>query len=472
MTSPLHAALGYTGDELTFDLIELACQVRLPEGEQIDFKRDLPLPTAEPRGDSELRVRTLELAKDIAAMANGRGGQLIYGVRDEDDRAVEVVGVGDLSDGVMARRIRQVAFNHVYPPIQVACVAVTGGEGLSVLVVEMAESTDAPHLVQPHRTGGNDGWFVAPYRSGSDTVNMVEKQLESAYRELFEGAKRRRQGLLDAHEELISRRASGGADPVATVVAVLQPTQPQQALPPERSADVTAYNIVRSASALAAQMAGDRALRAPSLIGTLLDQAGLPRRALRRFVFHHAHQRGSGSAGLPAQVSVEIHDDATIGFAWQRGGTFLYAPDDQETPPAPCIGSKDMDAVAIMLVALMQAACEERGTSPDYAVRVELYPPVDVYLIPDGGWRREDLLKVPPPPAVEAEVRMSGGPDERAADMFALAQDLTNMVEESYSAFEAFWELPTNISFHPILELADRLFGAEPVHPVSGKTMR
>jgi hypothetical protein len=113
VTTPLHAALGQTGTELTFELVEEACTSRTAESDQLDWKRDLPLPTGETTHE-RARDQTLELAKDLAAMANSRGGMLVYGVRDEGDRAAEIVGVPDPSDGVIEKRIRQVAYNFVH----------------------------------------------------------------------------------------------------------------------------------------------------------------------------------------------------------------------------------------------------------------------------------------------------------------------------------------------------------------------
>lgn len=85
--------------KLTLALVQEACVQRLVETEQLDWKRDLPLPKGAGSNDQGVRERSLELAKDIAAMANSRGGMLVYGVREESNQAVEVVGVGDVSDG-------------------------------------------------------------------------------------------------------------------------------------------------------------------------------------------------------------------------------------------------------------------------------------------------------------------------------------------------------------------------------------
>ncbi len=42
-STPLHAALGEVGNELTFRLIERACEEQVSERNDLDWKRDLPL---------------------------------------------------------------------------------------------------------------------------------------------------------------------------------------------------------------------------------------------------------------------------------------------------------------------------------------------------------------------------------------------------------------------------------------------
>ena len=88
MTTPLHAALGLPGTDLTFAMLEDACREQVAESGQLDFKRDLPLPAGDAPAE-QTRARAHSLAKDLVAMANSRGGMLVFGVRDEGDRAFE-----------------------------------------------------------------------------------------------------------------------------------------------------------------------------------------------------------------------------------------------------------------------------------------------------------------------------------------------------------------------------------------------
>lgn len=471
MTSPLHAALGQPGSDLTMQLLREVCEQQVGETDQLDFKRDLPLSVG-PSSNEEARSRTLELAKDLAAMANGRGGVIVYGIRDEGDRAAALEGVRDLSDGVMEKRIHQVAYNFVYPPLQLRCVPLLEGE-LSALVVEVPESDQAPHLVQPRRDGGNDGWFMAPYRAGPDTQNMVEKQLEAAYRRRIDVRRERVRQLRESLEELGQRHIGASDRDTGTVLALARPIRPRSGPLSEDSA-LLARQIAQQATVLASQLAGELRLDDRFPI-TLLSEATTPRRGLRRHVFS-ATRRMRDEHGehfpQPVYVALELHDDGTIGLVWRRGPGYSFVHHTSSAPPTPAIGQADMNIMGILLLSLVLTAHRELRLTTDYQVRAVIAPNEAIRLIPREGWADHDYPQVPAPPALEAELRMDNGPDVRAADFLALGQDLVNMVEQSYSAIEGFWELPRGSQLeHPRRALARNLFGGEPDHPIRGSAM-
>ncbi|MFE7903006.1 helix-turn-helix domain-containing protein [Streptomyces sp. NPDC057424] len=71
----LHQELGISPGPLTYAHIEQGVNEVVGERDDLDWKRDLPK-KAEP-GEWN------EFSKDVAAMANTRGGLLIYGVRND-----------------------------------------------------------------------------------------------------------------------------------------------------------------------------------------------------------------------------------------------------------------------------------------------------------------------------------------------------------------------------------------------------
>lgn len=469
MSTPLHAALGRVEDALSFELVEEACSLAVPETEELDFKRDLPLPVSPVSERHELELR-LELAKDLAAMANGRGGMLVYGVRDEHDAAAELVGVPDTSDGVMEKQIRQVAYNFVHPPLRVECTQLSGG-GKHVLVLQIAESEDAPHLVRPKRTGGNEGWLIAPYRSGPETDNMVEKQLESAYRQRFEGRRSRQQSLRDMHAELGVRHIDPDEQAVGTVLALARPARATSPAP----------DRVATARRAEAILGRARYWTEELRVHLMKGEASVPlqsfseHRPLRRGLYRYVLAtpplvRSVGKLdGLEAYVAIELHDDGSIGLVWRRGQRAVEAASTTALVPEPALGATDMDAVTLMLVTLMNATHEEIGLRGGYHVRVSIAPQATLHLIHETQQPgASPFERVEAPPVVESEVRLGDGPSVRADDLLGLGQDLANILGREETVLDRFWNFNGSNPDHPRRMAANWLLGGLPPHPLTG----
>ncbi|RYJ07460.1 MAG: hypothetical protein EON52_01190, partial [Actinomycetales bacterium] len=69
--TPLHLALGVLEGDLTFELVRRACEEAVAETDELEWKSEYPLvATSGARQEHE----EVEFSKDLAAMANGRGG--------------------------------------------------------------------------------------------------------------------------------------------------------------------------------------------------------------------------------------------------------------------------------------------------------------------------------------------------------------------------------------------------------------
>lgn len=183
---------------------------------------------------------------------------------------------------------------------------------------------------------------------------------------------------------------------------------------------------------------------------------------------------GSGGTplGRPVYVALELHDNGTIGFVWRRGAGYSFARQSDTPPPAPALGTTDMDVVGLLVLSLALTTVEELDLTTDYQLRVALTPSRPIHVVSNQGWSGEDSLLVPPSSALEAGLRLDSGPDARAADFLALGQGLNNMIEQRYTALEGFWELPRGSRpEHPRRALAQRLFGGEPNHPFTSVTI-
>ncbi|WP_162803084.1 AlbA family DNA-binding domain-containing protein [Ornithinimicrobium avium] len=211
---------------LDFALIERACAESLPERTDLDWKRQLPL-TAPKSEHKAKQAQQIELAKDIAAMANSGGGMIVYGIsettRAGTSAAETIVPVG-IVDETITRDVRRVAGNLVYPPVvglDLIPLAPQDDAAGGVLVLLVPDSADRPHLVHP--SNGQD-WFGAPYRHGPDTEWMVERQIAAAYTERQSGRRRQIEEFDTRFAEFTDTLAQG--TDLRWVVAYAVPDQP------------------------------------------------------------------------------------------------------------------------------------------------------------------------------------------------------------------------------------------------------
>lgn len=170
MWSRIHSALGLTPRALTYAIVREAVDQGVAEAEDLDWKQALP-----PGDEKKLR----EFAKDVAAMANAKGGLLVYGVVEANEHAAGIVGV---SNGERDRqRLRALASQRVRPLVVGLEIFSLDGDGgdPGLLVVSVPMSPDAPHVI------GDRNEMGVPFRDGSDTRWMSEHQLERAYADRF-----------------------------------------------------------------------------------------------------------------------------------------------------------------------------------------------------------------------------------------------------------------------------------------------
>lgn len=123
---PIHAALGQNGTTLTAEMIDLAMSQKLEETAQIDWKRQLP--GAFDRGEAR-EEHQMELTQDAAAMANGDGGVIVYGVRERGGGSLaadEVVSVRGITDDVQ-RDVRMAINALTYPAVTGSSCRRSGG---------------------------------------------------------------------------------------------------------------------------------------------------------------------------------------------------------------------------------------------------------------------------------------------------------------------------------------------------------
>ncbi|MET8816453.1 ATP-binding protein [Streptomyces sp. NPDC004549] len=307
----LHEHLGMPPGPLTFDMVARAAADRLAESDDLDWKEQLPQPPREGRWN--------ELAKDVAAMANTRGGLVIFGVRDT---TCELVGIDP--DEVKADQYAQWVRNHVQPYLSgLTLTTLTSPDGTrSVLVADVPASPMAPHLVYGTAARDKDQQAaVAPYRDHDHTAWMAEHQLERAYRDRFTRAAHTNdalQQLIDHARQTVTLQQREAS---AWFIAVARPERPL----PRAAARTThpgAGLVVAQARDRIAHQPGSRLNPGPL---TSLETVTNPRPGLRRWVLHTL------SLGSGREVYAELHDDGTVVLAanltWRSSRDRFYADD-------------------------------------------------------------------------------------------------------------------------------------------------
>ena len=140
-----HVPLNYA------DLLKAVDNGEFPaERHWLDFKRELyprPAPAGMPAKPKRHREVHEELARDLASLAV-RGGYLVFGV--EEDKARHVFSVADMPlTAQLEQTVDQIARDFITPPLLVAPTLLPNPADPSqgMMVVEVAESPDAPHMV-------------------------------------------------------------------------------------------------------------------------------------------------------------------------------------------------------------------------------------------------------------------------------------------------------------------------------------
>ncbi|WP_165964100.1 ATP-binding protein [Actinomadura sp. KC216] len=188
----LEALFGKRIDLLTFaDVQALVGRDEATEAADLDYKELVHAKNDEQK---------VEFCKDVAAMANDRGGVLMIGIKEDGQRAVPaVITKVDVTDAEQ-RRLYAVLSNIAPWPLPVDILAVEdpSDQGRGVLLVTVERSALAPHAIFDNRQ--KEGWLRYPIRAGASTRWMQEPEVATRYRARFTEAR----GLaerLDAVEE-------------------------------------------------------------------------------------------------------------------------------------------------------------------------------------------------------------------------------------------------------------------------------
>ena len=171
-----------TVDDATEVALQRLVSGGVREDVDLEFKQSL-------YGASEAEKR--ELGKDVAALANSRGGTLIVGVRSEDEIAVELTPVEPGHE----LRLQQTLVSQIAPVPQVEVRPIEASAGGCYYLLAVPASPGAPHAVRV-----NDA-LRYPRREGAHTRYLAESEVADAYRSRFTDARHQIERLDQVHEE-------------------------------------------------------------------------------------------------------------------------------------------------------------------------------------------------------------------------------------------------------------------------------
>lgn len=197
-------------EQISEALLLKLCSDRCPESNTLDFKRELP-------GSSDKDKH--ELLKDVCALANADGGDLVYGIAESDGGAEAITSITDELPDAAKRRLSQVLDAGIDPRvhgIRLHHVDVNGGY---ILIIRVPGSYDSPHSL---RVNNHLRRFVV--RNGTSSTDMTFDQIRAAFDRTATLGERARKFIDQRIEMLISdkgpKRLIDGAVAVVHVVPI------------------------------------------------------------------------------------------------------------------------------------------------------------------------------------------------------------------------------------------------------------
>lgn len=286
----LHRALGIEPGPMTDEILDAAVAAGLSETDDLDWKSELP----PMKGLSQT-----DFPKDIAAMANGAGGVIVFGVRETQKAATGRVDTGNL-DEAFERALRSAAITAISPPVFGLNVYRLGPEGSRAVVIEVPASVDGPHLIYRNE------YFGAPIRNDADTVWMKERQIEAMYRARFDERRHAAEALNALYSEVSAGR---DVDKRAWLIAVGHPRIPRIG---DRLTRDKVRSVLETSRGLALRYAGRAGIHPLESVDHLN-----PRPGLRRWV---AVNTATSESSRWKESWVSVHHDGSAALATAVGG--------------------------------------------------------------------------------------------------------------------------------------------------------
>lgn len=211
----LTSRLGAELDELAPEHLQALCDLGMPEDVDLDFKGEDEYTTTGQDGLDEL-------AKDVTALANSRGGLIVIGIaEDSQGRAASLgdVAVSDKKIGQMYNSLRARVVPYL-PDVWIHNLETASGSGRGYVLIAVPGSAIAPHAV---RMTTRPQYSFAR-RVGRTTAWLEESEIAALYRDRFRLAEEHRdkvQKVLELGSEWARRIGPTSGDRIWLEVALV-----------------------------------------------------------------------------------------------------------------------------------------------------------------------------------------------------------------------------------------------------------
>ena len=179
-------------DDISVNDLNELINVGVPEGLNIDYKRDL-------YGNSDNDKK--ELLKDISSFANSFGGHLIIGIEEANGIPIEISGLQNINPDTEIQRIENLTRDGIEPRITgLKIKSIQLDSGNHVLVIRIPRSWNPPHRVSAR----NINKFYVRNSGGTHEVSVEELRslfnLSASVHDRIHSFRRERLSILSADE--------------------------------------------------------------------------------------------------------------------------------------------------------------------------------------------------------------------------------------------------------------------------------
>lgn len=152
--------LPFSLESLTAEHLRALVENRVGESRVLDFKQAYSLAEDDQKRD---------FARDVVAFANSLGGDLVYGVKESDGVALEIIGVESFAEDQERLRIESLIASAVSPRLRgVGFKTIVLEDATKVFIVRIPRSLSAPHMVMYK----NDHKFYGRHSSGKFAMDV------------------------------------------------------------------------------------------------------------------------------------------------------------------------------------------------------------------------------------------------------------------------------------------------------------